>query len=307
MRALSSLKRSLPVVIASCLLTSCATSRYEQAVDSVPEHRSAERMAQILTQPQPEPIREPLSRRGNADEYEVWGKTYQVQKGLTDYSQQGIASWYGQKFHGHETSNGEIFDVFEFTAAHKSLPLPSYVRVTNLANQQSLIVRVNDRGPFHDNRLIDLSYAAAVRLGFDKMGTAEVNVELIAAPLMNIEYKHIQVEAFSQRNSAEKLKQTIEQVFTEAGDAERVKVPVYIQLESRQGLNLHKVRIGPVSPDKVERIQGMLLAKELNPGMVVPQPTFVKPAPKKGQTDRQSSSPSVNSTTESVQQTSIGS
>lgn len=306
MRALSSLKRSLPVVIASCLLASCATSRYEQAVDSVPDHRSPERMAQILTQPQPEPIREPLSRRGNADEYEVWGKTYQVQKGLTNYTQQGIASWYGQKFHGHETSNGEIFDVFEFTAAHKSLPLPSYVRVTNLANQQSLIVRVNDRGPFHDNRLIDLSYAAAVRLGFDKMGTAEVNVELIAAPLMNIDYKHIQVEAFSQRNSAEKLKQTIEQILTEA-DEKPVKAPVYIQLESRQGLSLHKVRIGPVSPDSVERIQGMLLAKELNPGMVLPPQAFVKPVAKTPEQDGQNSSSSNKTTSQSAEQATVGS
>jgi len=306
MRAFSLLKRSLPV-IACCLLASCATSRYEQAVDSVPEHRSAERMAQILTQPQPEPIREPLSRRGNADEYEVWGKTYQVHKGLTNYSQQGVASWYGQKFHGHETSNGEIFDVFEFTAAHKSLPLPSYVCVTNLANQQSLVVRVNDRGPFHGNRLIDLSYAAAVRLGFDKVGTADVQVELIAAPLMKVDYKHIQVEAFSQRNSAEKLKQTIERVFTDANDATQLKVPVYIQRESKQGLDLHKVRIGPVSPDSIARIQGLLLAKELNPGMVLPQPIFVKPSAKTSESDVQTTPAAIQPTTKSVEQLSVGS
>lgn len=270
MRAFVSAK-CLLAVVASLMLASCTTSRYQQSVDSLPEHRTPQRMAQILTQPEPSAIREPLSRRGNADEYEVWGKTYQVQKGLNTYSQQGIASWYGQKFHGHETSNGEIFDVYEFTAAHKSLPLPSYVRVTNLANQQTLIVRVNDRGPFHDNRLIDLSYAAAVRLGFDKAGTAMVKVDLIAPPLMEDDYQHIQIEAFSQRASAESFKLKIEQILSDL-EPNQPAAPVYIFNEVQQGLSLHKVRIGPVSPESVDDIQSVLLARALNPGMLVSAP-----------------------------------
>ena len=169
------------VILWACfilLLQACSHSRYQQDIDSTPVFDK--RMESL---PEPKPVSEPMSRIGNPDQYEVWGKTYRVSKGLTQYSQDGIASWYGQKFHGHATSNGEIFDVYAFSAAHKSLPLPSYVRVTNLANQKSLVVRVNDRGPFHENRLIDLSYAAAVRLGFEKLGTAQVRVDLLAAPL----------------------------------------------------------------------------------------------------------------------------
>ena len=156
------------------LLAACSTSRYQQDVDSTPVYKDL-----IQRLPEPNPVREPLSRRGNPDQYEVWGQTYQVSKGLQEYKEIGVASWYGQKFHGHETSNGERFDVYQFSAAHKSLPLPAYVRVTNLENKKSLIVRVNDRGPFHENRIIDLSYAAAVRLGFADSGTAEVEVEMV--------------------------------------------------------------------------------------------------------------------------------
>lgn len=100
------------------------------------------------------------------------------------YREVGTASWYGRKFHGRLTSSGEAYDMFEFTAAHKSLPIPSYVRVTNLANGQSLTVRVNDRGPFVANRIIDLSWAAARRLGFDHLGTARVQLEILAHPDM---------------------------------------------------------------------------------------------------------------------------
>ena len=117
----------------SLILSACSTSRYQQDKDSTPVYNEL-----VHRLPEPEPKREPLSLRGNMDSYEVWGKTYQVKKHLKQYQQQGIASWYGQKFHGHETSNGERFDVYEFSAAHKSLPLPSYVRVTNLDNQKSI-------------------------------------------------------------------------------------------------------------------------------------------------------------------------
>ncbi len=262
----------IPVIglVFSCLVVSgCATSRYSQAVDSLPAASSADRIDQILRQPEPLAVREPMSRRGNADQYQVWGQTYQVHKDLDHYDQQGTASWYGQKFHGYETSNGEVFDVFEFTAAHKSLPLPSYVRVTNLANQSSLVVRVNDRGPFHGDRLIDLSYAAAVRLGFAKQGTAQVRVELLAPPLREQDYQHLQIEAFSQRSSAESLKSQIEFALKDA-QASLHQLTVYIHQAQHQGQALHKVRIGPLQPEQVSQVQLALQAQNLNSGMVLP-------------------------------------
>ena len=124
---------------------------------------------------------EPHSRGGNKSRYEVWGKSYSVMASSLGFKQRGLASWYGQKFHGHLTSNGETYDMYAMTAAHKSLRLPTYARVTNLANNKTVIVRVNDRGPFHSDRVIDLSYAAASKLDYHKTGVAEVLVEAIDA------------------------------------------------------------------------------------------------------------------------------
>ena len=123
----------------------------------------------------PVPVAEPPSRGGNAPRYEVFGKTYKVMKSAKGYRETGLASWYGKKFHGRKTSNGEVYDMFKLTAAHKSLPLPTWVRVTNLANGKSVILRVNDRGPFHKGRIIDLSYAAATKLEtVGKIATVEI-------------------------------------------------------------------------------------------------------------------------------------
>jgi len=126
----------------------------------------------------PEPLvtNEPRSPVGNKSPYTVLGKQYQVMDRVDSYVERGTASYYGQKFHGRLTSNREVYDMYAFTAAHKTLPLPSFARVTNLDNGESVIVRVNDRGPFHDGRVIDLSYAAAVRLGITQRGTGRVEV-----------------------------------------------------------------------------------------------------------------------------------
>jgi rare lipoprotein A len=124
---------------------------------------------------------EPHSRGGNKSSYEVWGKSYSVMASSLGFKERGLASWYGQKFHGHLTSNGETYDMYAMSAAHKSLPLPTYARITNLANNKTVIVRVNDRGPFHGDRVIDLSYAAASKLDYRKTGVAEVLVEAIDA------------------------------------------------------------------------------------------------------------------------------
>lgn len=113
------------------------------------------------------------------NDYQVKGVKYQVVKNPPQYKALGIASWYGKKFHGHETSNGEVFNMYGLSAAHKTLPIPSFVKVTNLDNGLNTIVRVNDRGPFHPDRIIDLSYGAAYKLGVLKHGTARVSIELI--------------------------------------------------------------------------------------------------------------------------------
>ncbi|MBS0194958.1 MAG: septal ring lytic transglycosylase RlpA family protein [Proteobacteria bacterium] len=127
--------------------------------------------------PEPVPHPEPLSRYGNRSPYVVLGKSYTVLPSAAGYDERGMASWYGTKFDGRVTSSLEPYDLSQFSAAHRTLPLPSYARVTNLENGRSVIVRINDRGPFHDGRLIDLSYAAAIRLGVNVHGTAMVEVQ----------------------------------------------------------------------------------------------------------------------------------
>lgn len=129
--------------------------------------------------PDAAPAAEPRSRYGNPAEYEVLGQRYFVLASAAGYRERGRASWYGTKFHGRRTSSGEPYDMFAMTAAHKTLPLPTYVRVTHLGNGRSVVVKVNDRGPFHQGRIIDLSYAAAAKLDILGHGSAEVEVEAI--------------------------------------------------------------------------------------------------------------------------------
>ena len=123
---------------------------------------------------------EPRSPIGNRSPYSVLGKQYQVMQRVDGYVEQGTASYYGNKFHGRRTSNQEVYDMYAFTAAHKTLPLPSFARVTNRDNGKSVVVRVNDRGPFHEGRVIDLSYAAAIKLGITQRGTGRVEVRALS-------------------------------------------------------------------------------------------------------------------------------
>ena len=141
--------------------------------DTVPDY-----VPDVDAIPEPEVRAEPRSRTGNKS-YSVLGKRYQVLDNAHGYAEEGLASYYGNKFHGRRTSNQEVYDMYAFTAAHKTLPLPSFARVTNLDNGRSIVVRVNDRGPFHAGRVIDLSYAAAVKLGYRERGTARVRVEAL--------------------------------------------------------------------------------------------------------------------------------
>lgn len=217
---------------------------------------------------------EPKSRGGNKSPYEVWGEKYWVIDSAEGYVAEGTASWYGNKFHGHKTSNGEIYDMYAFSAAHKSLPLPSFVKVTNLDNQRSIVVRVNDRGPFHGDRLIDLSYAAAARLDYHKKGLARVRVEAItpakggnspvareevasvssqavsasrntttttrnAAPSSSLVFSHLQVGAFSTDVPANGLKRRLFEAFDT-----RVNVSI-----NKQSDGLYKVLLGPFDGD----------------------------------------------------------
>ncbi|MBS0570282.1 MAG: septal ring lytic transglycosylase RlpA family protein [Proteobacteria bacterium] len=145
--------------------------RYAQANDSTPA-----RIPDISTIPEPVPRNEPRSAYGNKSPYSVLGETYRVLPSCKDYDERGLASWYGNKFHGYTTSNFEKYDMYAYSAASKVLPIPCYVRVTNLENGRSAIVRVNDRGPFVANRIIDLSFVAAIKLGVYPQGTAMVEV-----------------------------------------------------------------------------------------------------------------------------------
>ena len=124
------------------------------------------------------PRNEPLHKFANRP-YEALGKRYVPLTSVQPFRQSGLASWYGKRYHGRKTSSGETYDMYAMTAAHPTLPIPSYVRVTNLANGRSVVVRVNDRGPFKSERVIDLSYAAAYKLGFIQAGQARVEVEAI--------------------------------------------------------------------------------------------------------------------------------
>ncbi len=166
----------LPIFIL-LLITACSsqTGRYQQKHDSSPVRKPTR-----VELHDPIPRIETPSRGGNRN-YVVRGKSYKVISSAENFTETGTASWYGKKFHGHLTSNGEIYDMYAMSAAHKNLPLPTYVKVTNLANQKSVIVRVNDRGPFHQSRVIDLSYSAAYKLDMLKTGTAKVQIEAITA------------------------------------------------------------------------------------------------------------------------------
>lgn len=152
------------------LMTGCA-SQHGRSGDAIPPD--------IARIPDAVPKVEPLSKSGNPDSYVVFGKRYYTEKDSRGHVERGLASWYGKPFHGRKTSSGEIYDMHAMSAAHKTLPLPTYARVTNLENGRSVVVRINDRGPFHGPRIIDLSYTAAVKLGVVKHGTAKVEVRAI--------------------------------------------------------------------------------------------------------------------------------
>lgn len=206
---------------------------------------------------EPVPRDEPRSRYGNRSPYTVLGKSYKVRDSAAGYSERGVASWYGAKFNGRATSSGELYDMCLFSAAHKTLPLPSFVRVTNLDNGRSLIVRVNDRGPFHSGRIMDLSYAAAVRLGVDRTGTARVELQAIdgdgnPAPSVQVAQgagiavegseRIVQVGSFGEKVNAQRLADRLQRAGIDAVDMDQAQVA---------GQHVWRVRIGPVGAEKL--------------------------------------------------------
>ena len=224
------------VLITVVLLAGCAGEEQPDAERDGPSSRKLKASDVKDAVPRPEP----RSRYGNRSPYEVLGKKYWVMESAEGYRERGIASWYGSKFHGRRTSSGEPYDMHKATAAHKSLPLPTYAEVTNLDNGRSVIVKINDRGPFHDDRLIDLSYGAAVKVGMTGTGTARVEVKAItfggaqsSSPGgMDTDGTFLQAGAFNTRKSAQQLADNLQR--------EKVK-PVSVQ----RGGGLYKVWIGP--------------------------------------------------------------
>lgn len=205
------------------------------------------------------PKAEPYSKYGNPRTYNVFGKKYNVMTSSAGYKQKGIASWYGQKFHGRRTSSGEPYDVYQMTAAHKSLPLPTYATVKNLDNGREVIVKINDRGPFHDDRILDLSFAAAKKLGISDHGTGRVLVTAIdtrksgqkpiqiakaspkAAVKSHKEKFFVQLGAFKDKANATKLANKT----TDFTKQNMKFLDTYVHQSSETRSPLYAVRVGP--------------------------------------------------------------
>lgn len=234
------MNKVLTYTLSTCviLLAGCSSSpekRYSIDDDVAPETPISVEHIEDAS-----PQFEPYSRGGNKD-YSLLGGDYTIITNPVGFKQEGKASWYGKKFHGHLTSNGEIYDMYSMTAAHKELPLPSYVKVTNKDNNRTTIVRVNDRGPFHEGRIIDLSYAAALKLDVVRTGTANVAIEVITvdkpteAHKVELLPKYVVQVASSQhqdrvRTLAQNLSQTLD-------------VKSYISSTD----DIHRVLLGPFS------------------------------------------------------------
>ncbi len=258
-RALAALL--LPLLLGACGTVPTASKKAAEPggkyyLDDGPPERVPDGLAEI---PDATPADEPFHRFANRP-YTVFGQTYVPVVNKEPRKERGLASWYGRKFHGQKTSSGEIYDMFAMTAAHKTLPIPSYARVTNVKTGKSVVVRVNDRGPFHSERVIDLSYAAAARIGIVNAGSALVEVERVipgaaaAAEILVVEQPlpvaavietpvvsqepaglWLQLGAFSSAESAESFRQKM------ARDLPWLLEPA--QVMARDGL--HRVRLGP--------------------------------------------------------------
>ena len=247
----------LTLSLGACSSTSSSTNyRYHLRQDKAPCFRiNTHRIPNAI------PKAEPLSKQGNPKSYVVFGRRYYVMKNAKGYHARGIASWYGMKFHDFKTSNGEVYNVAGMTAAHKTLPLPTYLQVTNLRNGKKIIVKVNDRGPFVNNRLLDLSYAAAKKLDMIGRGTAPVSIVAITPGITRLaanskslhkkkypgyypekkQAPYIQLGLFKQRASAQKLALLVKQW---------TRSPVNVKTTFIHKRHYYQVVIGPLRNSK---------------------------------------------------------
>ncbi|MBY6190595.1 septal ring lytic transglycosylase RlpA family protein [Microbulbifer agarilyticus] len=221
----------------------------------------------MLATPEVTPVREPIGVAGNKSPYVVNGVKYRILDGVKGYRERGHASWYGTKFHGRKTANGEVYNMYAMSAAHKTLPLPSYAKVTNLDNGRSIIVRVNDRGPFVPGRIIDLSYTAAQKLGYIDKGVARVEVEALdpASLPSAMETLAVEKDAAARNGLPEDASfklpdNTFLQVgaYSSSSQAEQIRAqlaatfgyPVTVSPVNRGGKMLYRVRIGPIEQQR---------------------------------------------------------
>jgi rare lipoprotein A len=268
MRPAERLRRGsgLGLTLLALLLAGCSTTAYK-----TPPLPSLPPPGDIDAIPEPIPKVEPRSARGNPRFYTVLGRRYFVLDTAQGYLERGVASWYGPGFHASTTSNGERYDMYAMTAAHKTLPLPAYVQVTNLRNGRSVVVRVNDRGPFKDGRIIDLSYTAASRLNMLKEGTTFVEVRALTpeqksqppAPAQTPDALYVQAGAFGAKENASRL---LERLREQGIDK------TFVREDNVNGRTLYRVRVGPIpSVNEFDRVLARLRALGIGDAQLAPE------------------------------------
>ncbi|EEX93055.1 putative rare lipoprotein A [Vibrio orientalis CIP 102891 = ATCC 33934] len=243
----------LPTLLASLVLAGCSSSpskRYSIDDDIAPDTPISVDHIEDAT-----PQYEPYSLGGNSN-YTLRGESYTIIKDPNGFKQEGQASWYGKKFHGHLTSNGEIYDMYSMTAAHKELPIPSYVKVTNKDNGKTTVVRVNDRGPFHPGRIIDLSYAAALKLDVIRTGTANVAIEVISVDRPTQTHKQDALPKFIVQVASSKHQDRVETLAQDL--SQKLSVKSYVNSAS----DIHRVFLGPFN-DYMQTQKALEQVKEL--------------------------------------------
>jgi rare lipoprotein A len=262
------------VIVAGCLGMLLASCAKDKATVAEPADGPSTRDIRASDVADAVPRNEPRARYGNHSPYEVFGKKYHVLPSSEGYRANGVASWYGSKFHGRRTSSGEPYDMHLATAAHKSLPLPTYAEVTNLDNGKKVIVKINDRGPFKHDRLIDMSYGAALRLGMTGSGTARVEVRVIevsdkepavsTTPYVNPATPAtggtwLQAGAYGKREGAERLTGELERAglrpasIHEVGGLYRVWLGPYDSQSKVESVVNRAIELGFERPHRVKR------------------------------------------------------
>ncbi len=260
---------ALVIASLSVSLVSCSLGKKKETQDGAPKNpKSVAHVKNAV------PKDEPLSKWGNPSSYEVFGKRYYPMQSSEGFVEKGVASWYGTKFHGRRTSSGEPYDLYAMTAAHKTLPLPTYVKVKNIDNGKEVIVKVNDRGPFVGDRIIDLSFAAAKKLGIYEHGTGKVKITAInpkrfakaKAPVNDLSTPvptkpiYLQLGAFRDEINANLL--------ADAARAVTQGFNVDVYPSSRR--DWYRVRFGPVyTRTDLENLKSQILTSNL------PSPTII--------------------------------